>query len=97
MSYTFIARFKVYEEKEAEFISTARELEQAVADNEPDVLYYKFHKLREPNSYAVFESFATEAADAAHQESTHFNEIAPRLIACIDGGWEREYFDSLED
>lgn len=96
MSYTFVARFKILEDKKADFVAAARDLEQAVADNEPDALYYKFYKLDAPNSYAVFESFRTEAADQAHQDSDHFKEIAPRLIECIDGGWEREYLHPVE-
>lgn len=95
VSYTFIARFKVHPDKESAFNDAASKLEAAVADKEPGAIYYKFYKLREPNAYAVFESFVDEAADAAHQQSDHFKAIAPALIECIDGGWEREYLDPL--
>lgn len=96
MAHTFIARFKVRQGKDADFKAAAEAMEAAVKANEPDVLIYKFYKLREPQAYAVIESFATEAADEAHQQSAHFKELAPALIACIDdAGWEREYLDDL--
>ncbi|MBI1392365.1 MAG: antibiotic biosynthesis monooxygenase [Alphaproteobacteria bacterium] len=96
MAHTFVARFKVHAAKETEFVAAAERLEAAVLANEPDALIYKFFRLREPHAFAVIESFATEAGDAAHQASDHFKELAPALIACIDGGWEREYLDPLK-
>ena len=95
MTHTFIAKMKVFADKEAQFIAACERMEQAVAANEPDALIYKFFRLREPHSFAVIESFATEAADEAHQNSPHFKEIAPDMIDCIDGGWTREYLDPL--
>lgn len=96
MTHTFIAKMKVFADKEAQFIDACRRMEKAVAENEPDALIYRFYRLREPHHFAVIESFATEAADAAHQASDHFKEIAPAMIECIDGGWTREYLDPLE-
>lgn len=96
MAHTFLAKFKIFPEKEQEFLDAVEKMEKAVADNEPDALIYKFYKLRAPNAYAALESFATEAADEAHQNSPHFKEIAPALIECIDGGWEREYLDDVK-
>lgn len=96
MSHTFIARMKVYPHKISEFIDACRRMERAVAAGEPDTLYYKFYRLREPNAFAVIESFKSEAADKAHQETPHFKEIAPAMIACLDGGYTREYLDPLQ-
>jgi autoinducer 2-degrading protein len=96
MSYTFIARMKVHPHKIAQFVAACEKMERAVADHEPDALVYKFYRLREPNAFAVIESFRTEAADAAHQASAHFKEIAPGMIECIDGGWTREFLDPLK-
>lgn len=95
MEYTFIARMKVFPEKEAQFIDACERMEKAVAQNEDGALIYKFYRLREANSFAVIESFASEEADAAHQASDHFKEIAQDMIPCIDGGWTREYLDPL--
>ncbi len=95
MTHTFIARFKIFPDKEEPFLAAADEMEKAVAENEPEALLYKFYRLREPNQFAVIESFASEAADEAHQQSDHFTAIAPRMIECIDGGWTREYLDPL--
>ncbi len=96
MAHTFIARFKIFPEKEAQFLAACERMEKAVAANEPDALGYKFYRLREPNMFAAFEAFTDEAADEAHQNSDHFKEIAPTLIECIDGGWEREFLDPLK-
>ncbi|WP_425407889.1 putative quinol monooxygenase [Hyphococcus sp.] len=96
MAHTFVARMKVFPEKQAQFIDACERMEKAVKENEPDALIYQFFRLREPNAFAVIESFKTEAADEAHQQSAHFKEIAPSMIECIDGGWEREYLDPLK-
>jgi autoinducer 2-degrading protein len=96
MTHTFIARMKVYPHKIAEFIDACTRMEKAVSAFEPDALYYKFYRLREPNAFAVIESFKTEAADKAHQETAHFKDIAPTMIACLDGGYTREYLDPLK-
>ena len=96
MAYTFIARMKVFPEKEDQFIDACERMEKAVAENEPDAVIYRFYRLREPNSFAVIESFKTEAGDEAHQASEHFKEIAPQMIECIDGGWTREFLDPLK-
>ena len=95
MAHTFIASMKIFPDKEAQFIDACERMQKAVAENEPDALMYKFYRLREPNAFAVIESFKTEAADQAHQDSDHFKEIAPAMIECIDGGYTREYLDPL--
>lgn len=96
MACTFLAKFKIFPEKEQAFLEACEAMEKAVAANEPDALTYKFFRLREENSFAVLESFADEAAEEAHQNSAHFKEIGPKMIDCIDGGWTREYLDPLK-
>lgn len=96
MAHTFIARMKIFPDKQAQFIDACERMERAVAEHEPDALLYKFYRLREENAFAVIESFRTEAADAAHQASAHFKDIAPAMIECIDGGYAREYLDPLK-
>ncbi len=96
MAYTFLARMKIHPHKEAQFIEACEKMERAVSEHEPDALVYKFYRLREPNSFAVIESFKSEAGDAAHQATAHFKEIAPAMIECIDGGWTREFLDPLK-
>lgn len=96
MTHTFIARMKVYPNKVTEFIDACERMEKAVKRFEPDTYIYKFYRLREPNAFAVIESFKDEAADKAHQEAPHFKEIAPVMIACLDGGYTREYLDPLQ-
>jgi len=95
MAFTFIARMKVFPEMEAQFIDTCERMEKAVAAHEPNCLLYKFYRLREPNGFAVIESFKTEADDEAHQQTAHFKEIVEDMLPCLDGGYEREFLDPL--
>jgi autoinducer 2-degrading protein len=92
---TFISRMTVKEGKEAEFVRLCSELTAEVRANEKDLIYYEFFKLREPRRYAVLESFPSEEVEHAHMNSPWLAAIAPGLIACLDGGWEREYLDPL--
>jgi autoinducer 2-degrading protein len=92
---TFIARMTCKREQEAEFVRHCRALQDYVRANEPDTLLYEFYRLREPNRFAVLESFRDEAAEHRHMHSQALAEIAPKIAACLDGTWEREYFDAL--
>ena len=94
---TFLATMKVKEGREEDFVRLAKELTEKVRANEPDTLAYEFYKLREEErGYAVYEKFASEEAEQAHQNTPHFNELAPDLIECIDGTYHRTYLDDLE-
>lgn len=94
---TFLARMKVKEGKEAEFIRLANALTVKVRESEPETTAYEFFKLRdEPRAYAVYEQFVSEEAEEAHRNTKHFLEIAPDLIECIDGTYVREFLDPLE-
>ncbi len=92
---TFIARMTVKPGREKEFIAHCRELERHVREHEPDVLAYEFFRLREPNRFAVLESFADEASEHRHMSSAKLAQLAPKIASCLDGTWEREYLDVL--
>ena len=92
---TFIARMTCKSEHEAEFVRHCRALQDYVRANEPDTLLYEFFRLREPNRFVVLESFRDEAAEHRHMHSKALAGIAPKIAACLDGTWEREYFDAL--
>ena len=94
---TFLARMKIKEGKEADFIRLANALTEKVRANESETTAYEFFKLRdEPLGYAFFEQFTGEAAEEAHRNTPHFLEIAPDLIECIDGTYVREFLDPME-
>mgnify|MGYP001178066951 CR=1 FL=1 len=93
---TFIARMTVKEGREPEFIALCRRLESYVREHERDVLFYEFFRLREPRRYAVIESFPDEETERRHMSSAVLAEIAPQIAACLEGTWEREYFDPLQ-
>lgn len=92
---TFIARMTVKPGREAEFVGYCKELETHVRTREPDVLAYEFFKLREPNRYAVLESFHDHESEERHMKSAKLAEVGPKLAACLDGTWVREYLDTL--
>ena len=94
---TFLARMKVKEGREEDFVRLANALTEKVRASEPDTTAYEFFRLRdEPRAFAVYEQFVSEAAEEAHRNTPHFNEIAPELIDCIDGTYVREFLDPLE-
>ena len=92
---TFIARMTVRPGREQEFVGYCRELQDFVRAHEPDVLAYEFFRLREPNRFAVLESFPDEVTEQRHMTSPTLAALAPKISACLDGGWVREYFDAL--
>ena len=92
---TFIARMTVRPGREQEFVGYCKELEDFVRTHEPEVLTYEFFRLREPHRFAVLESFPDEVTEQRHMSSPLLAELAPKISACLDGGWVREYFDAL--
>ncbi|MCZ6804127.1 MAG: putative quinol monooxygenase [Proteobacteria bacterium] len=94
---TFLARMKIKGDKEDEFIDLVKKLTEKTLAAEPGCTAYQFYRLREGElSFAVLEAFVDEAAEEAHRNSDHFNELAPSLIECIEGTYVREYLDPLE-
>lgn len=93
---SFISRMSVKPEKEADFIRLAQALTEKVHAHEPETLIYQFYRLREPNRFAVVESFTSEQAEQDHQNTEHFKALAPGLVECLDGPYVREYLDPLE-
>lgn len=92
---TFIARMTCKPELQQEFLRHCRTLQEHVQANEPDTLLYEFFRLREPNRFAVLESFRDETAEHHHMGSKMLAELAPKISGCLDGTWVREFFDPL--
>ena len=90
MPTTFLSRFKVKPDKEAQFIGLIGQMEANAAD-EPDTLAYKFYRLEEPHAFAVYESFTGPQADETHQANPASAPIIAQMIDCIDGTYTREY------
>ncbi len=94
---TFLARMKVKADKVDDFVRLANQLTEKVHALEPETTKYEFFKLREePLGYAVLEQFTSEEAEEAHRNTPHFRELAPDLIECIDGTYEREFLDPMD-
>jgi len=74
MAYSFLSRFRVKADRDADFVKLCREME-GVVHLEPGTLGFKFFRLDEPGMFAVYESFVDEAADKAHQETDHGRPI----------------------
>ena len=95
MAYSFLSRFRVRADRDADFVALARRMELAVID-EPGTLAFKFFRLEEPGMFAVYESFVDEAADKAHMETPHGKPIIEKMLACMDGSYSRELLYDLE-
>ena len=89
MPYSFLSRFRIKPERDAEFVDLIAEMEGHAAA-EPDTLTYKFYRLDQDGGYAVFESFTDEAADKAHQGNPASAPTIAKMIEIIDGGYTRE-------
>ena len=89
MPFSFLSRFRIKPERDAEFMALIAEME-AHAAAEPDTLAYKFYRLDQVGGYAVFESFTDEAADQAHQKNPKSAPVIAKMIEIIDGGYSRE-------
>ena len=90
MTMTFLARFKIKPDREADFIELIHAAEKIAAD-EPGTLSYKFYRLEEAHNFAVYESFTDEAAEQAHQENPKTAPIIEKMLECMDGTYTREY------
>lgn len=95
MAFSFLARFRIRPDKEAEFVDLTRQME-ALAPSEPGTLSYKFYRLAEPGMFAVYESFTDAAADRAHMDYPHNKPLIERMIACMDGSYVRELLLDVE-
>jgi (4S)-4-hydroxy-5-phosphonooxypentane-2,3-dione isomerase len=90
MSWTFVSRFKVKPERDADFVALIPQAEANAAE-ETGTLAYKFYRLADPHWFAVFESFVDEEADQTHQANPKSNDIIAKMIDYIDGTYSREY------
>jgi autoinducer 2-degrading protein len=95
LAYSFLSRFRIKPDREADFVRLAREMEGMV-HLEPGTLGFQFFRLEEPHMFAVFESFVDEAADKAHMETDHGRPLIEQMIGCMDGGYAREMLLDLE-
>lgn len=94
MPCTFLARFKIKSEKEADFLALIPKIE-AISAKEPYTLLYRFYRLDEPHMFAVIESFTDESGDTKHQENPENVALIDDIIACMDGTYTREYLHDI--
>lgn len=95
MAYSFLSRFRIKPDREAEFVDLAKQMEGLV-DREPGTLAFKFFRLGEPQMFAVYESFVDEAADKAHMETDHGKPLIEKMVGCMDGSYSREMLYDLD-
>ena len=96
MAYTFLSRFRIKPDRQADFIALARQME-ALVDREPGTLAFKFFRLEEPDMFAVYESFVDQAADKAHMETDHGKPLIDQMVGCMDGSYQRELLHDLDE
>lgn len=95
MPLTFVSRFQIKPEKEADFLALVPTME-AISRTEPDTLAYKFYRLDDPHMFAVVESFTSEAGDIAHQQNPENVALIEDIIACMEGSYTREYLRDID-
>ncbi|MGF7154860.1 putative quinol monooxygenase [Novosphingobium gossypii] len=95
MAFSFLSRFRVREDRQDDFITLARQMEE-LSRHEPGTLAYKFFRLAEPGMFAVHESFVDEAADQAHMDYSHNKPLIEQIVGCMEGTYERELLFDLE-
>ena len=96
MAFTFLSRFRIRPDKEADFIALAKRM-TGISKSEPGTLAYCFYRLEEPGMFAVYESFTTQAGDVAHQENPLNAPLIADMVACMDGSYSRELLYDLTD
>ncbi len=62
-----------------DLLAVAKELQAAVAANEPDCLSYEAFKGEEENTIVFIERYKDEAATETHRNSDHFKTIGARM------------------
>jgi autoinducer 2-degrading protein len=95
VAYTFLSRFRIKPDRQADFIALAKQMEGLV-DREPGTLAFKFFRLDEPDMFAVYESFVDQAADKAHMETDHGKPLIAQMLGCMDGSYQRELLHDLD-
>jgi (4S)-4-hydroxy-5-phosphonooxypentane-2,3-dione isomerase len=95
VAYSFLSRFRIKPDREAQFVALARQMESLV-DREPGTLAFKFFRLAEPGMFAVYESVVDESADKAHMETEHGKPIIAQMLECMDGSYSREMLYDLD-
>jgi (4S)-4-hydroxy-5-phosphonooxypentane-2,3-dione isomerase len=93
---TFVSRMTVKAGREPEFVQVCNELAAKVRALEPYLIWYEFFKLREPRRYCVVESFANAGDEHKHMSTAWLAEYGPKIAACVEGSWVREYLDPFE-
>lgn len=80
---------------EQEFETLFREMRAAIAESEPDCLYYSLLKSRtNPCAYIVEEQYRDQAAFDTHQSSEYGKIYFPKIRAILES-IQVEYFDVI--
>ena len=96
MAVGVIARLKIQEGKNEEFEGIFKELQAAVAENEPENNFYAIHRsANDPQTYVVLEQYANQAALDAHGNTDHFKTIGAKMGACMAGAPEIEVMEAV--
>jgi len=96
MAVGVIARLKVKEGMNEEFEGIFKELQAAVAENEPENNFYAIHRsASDPQTYVVLEQYANQAALDAHGRTDHFTTIGAKMGGCMAGRAEIERMEAV--
>jgi quinol monooxygenase YgiN len=94
---TVIAKLRVNEGKETDFIAAGKKMIAAVKANEAGrtLAYDLFRSKTEPGLFLFIESYADDEALAAHRTTPHMAEFGGALQGLLSGRTEIERFEPV--
>ncbi|MFC0283680.1 putative quinol monooxygenase [Camelimonas abortus] len=92
---SIVARIQVKEGEGASFEKVARQLQDAVAANEPGCEFYRLHRTDDPNVYVFIERYRDQAAIEAHRKSDHFRTLGKEMGQFMAGPPKVEVFQEV--
>jgi len=96
MAVGIIARLKIQEGKNEEFVGIFKELMAAVHANEPGNNFYALHQSgSDPQTYIVLEQYADQEALDAHGKTDHFRSLGAKMGGCMAGAPEIELMNAV--
>ena len=83
--FAIVARLKVQQDKEDEFVEVMSELARQVREEEDGCLLYQLSKAKEPHLFVMMERYASKEALAEHSKTAHFAKAVARFGPLLDG------------
>ena len=91
---TFLARMKVKEGIEPDFVRLQTELSKLAHSSEPGLLVYDVIRHTEnPSTYVVYARVKDQAAFDFHQEADFHQRLVPLILDRVEGEMDLQFFE----